>query len=52
MAIMGYTVLAALGVSAALGDKRLIAIVGDESLFKNQELQSILHYKLPIKLFI
>jgi acetolactate synthase-1/2/3 large subunit len=53
MATMGYTVPAALGVSAALGDKRVIAITGDGSLQQNiQELQTILHYKLPIKLFI
>lgn len=53
MATMGYTVPAALGVSAALGDKRVMAITGDGSLQQNiQELQTILHYKLPIKLFI
>jgi acetolactate synthase-1/2/3 large subunit len=53
MATMGYAVPAALGVSAALGDKRVIAITGDGSLQQNiQELQTILHYKLPIKLFI
>ena len=53
MATMGYTVPAALGVSAALGDKRVMAITGDGSLQQNiQELQTILHYKLPIKLFV
>jgi acetolactate synthase-1/2/3 large subunit len=53
MATMGYTVPAALGVSAALGDKRVMAITGDGSLQQNiQELQTILHYNLPIKLFI
>jgi len=53
LATMGYTVPAALGVSAALGDKRVMAITGDGSLQQNiQELQTILHYKLPIKLFI
>jgi acetolactate synthase-1/2/3 large subunit len=53
MATMGYTLPAALGVSAALGDKRVMAITGDGSLQQNiQELQTILHYKLPIKLFI
>ncbi|MEK7344196.1 MAG: thiamine pyrophosphate-binding protein [Pseudomonadota bacterium] len=53
MATMGYTVPAAMGVSAALGDKRVMAITGDGSLQQNiQELQTILHYKLPIKLFI
>jgi acetolactate synthase-1/2/3 large subunit len=53
MATMGYTVPAALGVSAALGDGRVIAITGDGSLQQNiQELQTILHYQFPIKLFI
>lgn len=53
MATMGYTVPAALGVSAALGDRRVMAITGDGSLQQNiQELQTILHYKLPVKLFI
>ena len=53
MATMGYTVPAAIGVSAALNDKRVLAITGDGSLQQNiQELQTYLHYKLPIKLFI
>ncbi len=53
MATMGYTVPAAIGVSAAIGDKRVIAITGDGSLQLNiQELQTILHYNLPVKLFI
>jgi acetolactate synthase-1/2/3 large subunit len=53
MATMGYTVPAAIGVSAALGDRRVIAITGDGSLQQNiQELQTILHYQLPVKLFI
>lgn len=53
MATMGYTVPAAIGVSAALGDKRVLAITGDGSLQQNiQELQTFLHYNFPIKLFI
>ena len=53
MATMGYTIPAAIGVSVALGDKRVLAITGDGSLQQNiQELQTFLHYKLPIKLFI
>jgi len=53
MATMGYTVPAAIGVSAALGDKRVLAITGDGSLQQNiQELQTIIHYKLPVKLFV
>jgi len=53
MGTMGYTVPAAIGVSAALGGKRVLAITGDGSLQLNiQELQTYLHYQLPIKLFI
>ena len=53
MATMGYTVPASIGVSAALEDKRVLAITGDGSLQQNiQELQTFIHYKLPIKLFI
>jgi acetolactate synthase-1/2/3 large subunit len=53
MATMGYTVPAAIGVSAAIGDARVIAITGDGSLQQNiQELQTILHYNFPIKIFI
>lgn len=53
MATMGYSVPAAIGVSVALGDARVLAITGDGSLQLNiQEIQTILHYKLPIKLFI
>lgn len=53
MATMGYSVPAAIGVSAALGDRRVLAITGDGSLQQNiQELQTILHYRLPIKLFV
>ena len=53
MATMGYTVPAAIGVSTALSDQRVMAITGDGSLQQNiQELQTILHYKLPVKLFI
>ena len=53
MATMGYTLPAAIGVSTALSDRRVIAITGDGSLQQNiQELQTILHYKLPVKLFI
>lgn len=53
MATMGYTVPAAIGVSAARGDQRVMAITGDGSLQQNiQELQTILHYQLPVKLFV
>ena len=53
MATMGYTVPASIGVSLALGGRRVLAITGDGSLQPNiQELQTILYYNLPVKLFI
>lgn len=53
MATMGYSLPAAIGVSAAIGDKRVLAVTGDGSLQQNiQELQTILHYGLPVKLFV
>jgi acetolactate synthase-1/2/3 large subunit len=53
MATMGYSLPAAIGVSAATGDRRVLAVTGDGSLQQNiQELQTLLHYKLPVKLFV
>lgn len=53
MATMGYSLPAAIGVSAATGDSRVLAITGDGSLQLNlQELQTLLHYNLPVKLFV
>jgi acetolactate synthase-1/2/3 large subunit len=53
MATMGYSLPAAIGVSVALGDRRVLAITGDGSFQQNlQELQTILHYDLPVKLFV
>jgi acetolactate synthase-1/2/3 large subunit len=53
MATMGYTLPAAIGVSTAIGDKRVLAVTGDGSLQQNiQELQTLLHYNLPVKLFV
>jgi len=53
MATMGYTLPAAIGVSAATGDKRILAVTGDGSLQQNiQELQTLVHYNLPVKLFV
>lgn len=53
MATMGYTLPAAIGVSVAIGDKRVLAITGDGSIQQNiQELQTLIHYKLPVKLFV
>lgn len=53
MATMGYSLPAAIGVSAATSDARVLAVTGDGSLQQNiQELQTLLHYKLPVKLFV
>jgi acetolactate synthase-1/2/3 large subunit len=53
MATMGYSLPAAIGVSTAIGDKRVLAVTGDGSLQQNiQELQTLLHYNLPVKLFV
>lgn len=53
MATMGYSLPASIGVSAAIGDKRVLAVTGDGSFQQNlQELQTLLHYGLPVKLFV
>lgn len=53
MATMGYTLPAAIGVSTATGDKRVLAVTGDGSFQQNiQEMQTLLHYNLPVKLFV
>lgn len=53
MATMGYSLPAAIGVSAAMNDQRVLAVTGDGSLQQNiQEFQTILHYNFPIKLFV
>jgi acetolactate synthase-1/2/3 large subunit len=51
-ASMGYDLPAAIGVSVAKGG-RTICIAGDGSLQMNvQELQTLVGYKLPVKLFV
>ena len=53
MATMGFSLPAAIGISIALGRKRVLAITGDGSLQQNiQELQTVVQYNLPIKLFV
>jgi acetolactate synthase-1/2/3 large subunit len=53
MATMGYSLPAAIGVSTAIGDNRVLAVTGDGSLQQNiQELQTLKHYNLPVKLFV
>jgi acetolactate synthase-1/2/3 large subunit len=50
---MGYTIPATIGVCFANNKKEVIGITGDGSFQMNlQELQTILHYKLPIKIFV
>lgn len=50
---MGYTLPASIGASVAKGRKEVLGITGDGSFQMNiQELQTIVHYKLPIKIFV
>lgn len=52
-ASMGYDLPAAIGACYARGKKEIICITGDGSLQMNiQELQTIIHYQLPIKIFV
>ncbi len=54
MASMGWDLPAAIGASFALNKKQdVLLITGDGSIQMNlQELQTIVHHKLPIKIFI
>tara|TARA_A100001391_G_scaffold133977_2_gene92941 strand:+ start:487 stop:2280 length:1794 start_codon:yes stop_codon:yes gene_type:complete len=50
---MGFTIPAAIGVSAAKKNGEVIGITGDGSFQTNiQELQTIKHYGFPVKLFV
>ena len=52
-ATMGYSLPASIGVSVALNNKRVMCITGDGSFQQNiQELQTVVHYRLPLKIFI
>jgi len=52
-ASMGYDLPAAIGVAIARRQKRVICMAGDGSIQMNlQELQTIINYKLPIKIFV
>ncbi len=52
-ASMGYDLPAAIGAAAARSGKRIICLAGDGSLQLNiQELQTVFHNNLPIKLFV
>uniref|UniRef100_A0A6C0HZ64 Uncharacterized protein n=1 Tax=viral metagenome TaxID=1070528 RepID=A0A6C0HZ64_9ZZZZ len=50
---MGFELPAAIGSQVSCPDKTVISIVGDGSFQLNiQELQTIIQYKLPIKIFL
>ena len=50
---MGYDLPAAIGASIAAGKKQIFCVTGDGSIMMNlQELQTIRHYKLPIKIIL
>jgi acetolactate synthase-1/2/3 large subunit len=52
-ASMGYDLPAAVGACIGKGKKPVVCIAGDGSLQMNiQELQTMFHYNLPIKLFV
>jgi len=52
-AAMGYDLPAAIGACFARGRRRTVCITGDGSIQMNlQELQTIVHHRLPIKIFI
>lgn len=53
MAAMGYGVPSTVGACFASGKKLTITVVGDGGLQLNiQELQTIVHHQLPIKIFV
>lgn len=50
---MGYDTSAAIGACIANGKKRIVCLAGDGSIQLNiQELQTIVHHKFPIKIFL
>lgn len=52
-ASMGYDLPAAIGMCLAAGKKEIICFAGDGSIMMNlQELQTIKHHNLPIKIFV
>jgi len=52
-ASMGYDLPAAVGAAVARNGERIICLAGDGSLQLNiQELQTVKHHQLPIKLFV
>ncbi len=52
-ASMGYDLPAAIGACFGSNRKQIVCLAGDGSLQMNiQELQTVAHYRLPIKLFV
>jgi acetolactate synthase I/II/III large subunit len=52
-ASMGYDLPAAVGAAVARPGKRVVCLAGDGSIQMNvQELQTIAHHRLPVKLFV
>ncbi len=50
---MGYTLPACVGISIAGKRREVIGVTGDGSFQMNiQELQTMIHHKLPVKLFV
>lgn len=50
---MGYGLPGAIGASLAANKQRVVLISGDGSMMMNlQEMQTIIHHKLPVKLFV
>jgi acetolactate synthase I/II/III large subunit len=53
LATMGYSLPASIGASVASNRYRIMCITGDGSFQQNlQEIQSIIFYNLPIKIFV
>lgn len=53
LATMGFSLPAAIGVCIANNQKIVVAVTGDGSFQLNiQELQTIVHYNLPVKIFV
>ena len=52
-AAMGYDLPAAIGAAFGSSSKQIVCVTGEGSLQMNlQELQTIIHHRLPIKLFV
>ncbi|MGA7645749.1 MAG: thiamine pyrophosphate-binding protein, partial [Terriglobales bacterium] len=52
-ASMGYDLPAAIGAAFARPGKRVICLAGDGSIQMNiQELQTVVHHRLPVKIFV